>query len=138
MIQANSTLIEGKSVSRIGKLVKSDEGLTSDKPDGASKWTGLFVQDQLGVEEPLVPQDTAVEIANGQSHMGDCHKFGHVSLLIGPTRDDRKADDSVTGAIISSRSSGHLCAPSPTSLPGSSSRARIPLEVVAVSKARED
>ncbi len=49
--QANATLIKGKSVSRIGeKLVKSDEGLTSDDPDSASKCTGLFVQNQLGVE----------------------------------------------------------------------------------------
>jgi hypothetical protein len=62
VVQANSTLIEGKSVSRIEKLVKSDEGLTSDEPDSASKWTGLFVQDQLGVEESLVPQDTAEAI----------------------------------------------------------------------------
>lgn len=62
MVQANSTLIEGKSVSRIEKLVKSDEGLTSDEPDSASKWTGLFVQDQLSVEESLVPQDTAEAI----------------------------------------------------------------------------
>ena len=41
MVQTNSALIEGESVSWIGKLVKSDEGLTSDKPDSASKWTGL-------------------------------------------------------------------------------------------------
>jgi hypothetical protein len=75
--------------------VKSDEGLTSDEPDSASKWTGLFVQDQLSVEESLVPQDTAVEIADCQGHMGDCQEFGHVRLLIGPTRDDRNAGDSV-------------------------------------------
>jgi hypothetical protein len=56
--------------------VKSDESLTSDEPDSASKWTGIFVQDQLGVEEPLVPKDAAVEIADGQSHMGDCREFG--------------------------------------------------------------
>jgi hypothetical protein len=43
VVQANSTLIEGKTVGRIGKLVKSDEGLTSDDPDSASKWTGIFV-----------------------------------------------------------------------------------------------
>jgi hypothetical protein len=66
VVQANSTLIEGKSVSRIEKLVKSDEGLTSDEPDSASKWTGLFVQDQLSVEESLVPQDTAEAIVNIQ------------------------------------------------------------------------
>jgi hypothetical protein len=83
VVQANSTLIEGKTVGRIGKLMKSDEGMTSDQPDSASKWTGIFVQDQLGVEKPLVPRDTAVEIADRQSHMGDGREFGHVSLLTG-------------------------------------------------------
>src|SRR5580698_804905 len=81
MVQANSTLIEGESVSWIGKLVESDEGSTSDTPDSASKWPRLFVQDHLGVEDSLVPRDTAVEIADCQSHMGDSGGFGHVSLL---------------------------------------------------------
>jgi hypothetical protein len=82
VVQANSTLIEGESVSWIGKLVESDEGLTSDEPDSASKWPRLLVKDQLGVEDSLVPRDTAVEIADCQSHMGDYRGFGHVSLLV--------------------------------------------------------
>ncbi len=68
MVQANSAFIEGESVSWVWKLVKSDECLPSDKPDSASKWTGLFVQDHLGVEDSLVPGDTAVEVAHCQSH----------------------------------------------------------------------
>ena len=78
MVQANSTLIEGESVSWIGKLVESDEGSTSDTPDSASKWPRLIVEDHFGVEDPLVPRDTAVEIADRQAHMGDGQEFGHV------------------------------------------------------------
>ncbi len=41
MVQTNSTLIEGKGVSRIGEFVKSDERLTFDNPDSSSKRAGL-------------------------------------------------------------------------------------------------
>src|ERR1700728_1831678 len=81
MVQADSTLIEGESVGWIGKLGESDERSTSDTPDSASKLPRLFLQDHLCVEDSLVPRDTAVEIADCQSHMGDYRGFGHGSLL---------------------------------------------------------
>jgi hypothetical protein len=50
VVQATSTLIERETFSRITKLEKSDNGLTSDKPYGAPQWAGVFVQDWLGIE----------------------------------------------------------------------------------------
>src|SRR5882757_9809306 len=87
VIQADPALVEGKAVSRIGKLDKSDESLASHQRDSAPERTGISVQDHLGAEEPLVPHGTAVQIADGQSHMSDGQGCGHTSLLIGPTRD---------------------------------------------------
>ncbi len=81
MVEANTTLVERKRVYRIGKLVQSDEGSASHEPDGASKGTGFIVYRQFGVEESLVPHDSAVEIADRQSDVGDGRDLGHGRLL---------------------------------------------------------
>src|SRR5580658_9575667 len=56
VIHADPALIEGKTVGRIGKLVQSDQGPAFDEPDSAPKRAGLVVDDQLGVEDSLVPR----------------------------------------------------------------------------------
>ena len=65
-------LVEREVVSRIGKLVKPYNSLTSDKPNNASEWARIFVPNRLGVKKSRVRRDTAAEIADCQSHMGDC------------------------------------------------------------------
>src|ERR1700733_1145324 len=90
VVETNSTFIKRAGVRRIGKLVKSDDGLTSDKQDSASKWAGAFVQHQLHSEESFVPLDTAVEITDCQSHVGDRRKLRHGGLLIEPKISGRQ------------------------------------------------
>jgi hypothetical protein len=77
VVKTNSTFIKRTGVRRIGKLMKPNEGLTFDKPDSASKWAGAFVQDELHVEESFVPRNTAVEIIDRKSHVGDCRELRH-------------------------------------------------------------
>jgi hypothetical protein len=84
VVQTNATFIKWKGVRGIGKLVESDEGLTSDKPDGSSEWSGAFVHEHLHVEEAFVPPDTAVEITHRQRDMGDRRELKHGSLLVEP------------------------------------------------------
>jgi hypothetical protein len=91
IVQTYSTLIEGDAVGLVRKLMKSDERVTSDEPDCSSKWAGTLVQEHLGLEQALVPRNTAVEITDSESHMGDCRNLGHGVRLAEPVDDDGNA-----------------------------------------------
>jgi hypothetical protein len=91
VVQTNSTFIKRKGVGGIGKLVKADQGLTSDQPDSSSKWSRAFVQEHLHVEESFVSLDTAVKITDCQSHVGDRRDLKHGSLLVEPMTCRRRS-----------------------------------------------
>jgi hypothetical protein len=44
MVQTNSTLIERTAVSGARKLMKSDESVAANEPDGPSKWARTLVK----------------------------------------------------------------------------------------------
>jgi hypothetical protein len=52
VVQTDATLVECNPVSRIRKLMKSNQSLTSNEPDGSAKWTG---DSSMNISAPKSP-----------------------------------------------------------------------------------
>ncbi len=82
MVQPDSTLIEGKGVSGVGKFMQPDERAPFDDPDSSSKRARAFVSVKRHVKESFVPLDAAVEVTDRQSHVCDGRQVRHGSLPV--------------------------------------------------------
>src|SRR5689334_9144403 len=75
VVQSNPTLIERASCG-IRELVEADKR-AADRPYDVTERSGVLVQYRLRSEQLLVPRNTAVQIADGKSDVGDRRKVGH-------------------------------------------------------------
>src|SRR3954453_12397400 len=75
MVEPDPALVE-RPGGRVRELVQADERAT-DGPYDVTEWSRVLVQHRLRSEQLLVPRNTAIQIAHGQSDVCDRRKVRH-------------------------------------------------------------
>jgi hypothetical protein len=80
VVKTRTPLVEGLRTLQVRELVNSDKR-SAHQPHDVVKRASVLVNDGIRTEQTLIPRSAAVEIAYGDSDVGDRGELGHQRLL---------------------------------------------------------